>query len=184
MFVHQQSVNLSTCLSTNNLSCLDHSPPGECLSTNTLTTMMPYINTPSQPRKSSPPSQPRECISTSPSLSLKYAKLYLGQRLRQNINCLLIGGDVLENHFSLMDFITDKINSDLDLNVLRPVMEQGGSLKASHNFDYHNISQSNPTPNQIVQKSAYEAILLPYKHHKLQYTLLLQCLVQHTYVSC
>jgi hypothetical protein len=48
-------------------------------------------------------------------------KLYLGQRLRQNINCLLIGGDVLENHFSLLEFITEKIV--LDLNVLRLVME-------------------------------------------------------------
>ena len=34
---------------------------------------------------------------------------------------LLIDGDVLENHFSLLDFITDEII--LDLNVLRPVME-------------------------------------------------------------
>jgi hypothetical protein len=41
----------------------------------------------------------------------------------QNIICLLIGGDVLENYFSLLDFIMNKIV--LDLNVLQIVMEQG-----------------------------------------------------------
>ena len=50
-----------------------------------------------------------------------------------------------------------------------------GSLKASHNSDYQNISWSNPTPDQKFQKPTYEATLLSYKHHKLQYTLLLQC---------
>jgi hypothetical protein len=50
-----------------------------------------------------------------------------------------------------------------------------GSLKASHNSDYHNISRSNPTPDQTVQKPTYKATLLLYKHHMLQYTLLLQC---------
>lgn len=58
------------------------------------------------------------------------------------------------------------------------------SLKASHNYDYHNISRSNPTPDQTVQKLAYRATLRLYKHHKLQYTMILQCWVQHTSVSC
>jgi hypothetical protein len=56
---------------------------------------------------------------------------HLGQRLYQNICYLLIYGDIPENYFSLLDFITDNII--LDLNVLRSVMEQ--SLKASHSYD-------------------------------------------------
>jgi hypothetical protein len=47
--------------------------------------------------------------------------VFLGQRLYQNICYLLICGDILENHFSFMDFITENIM--LDLNVLRSVME-------------------------------------------------------------
>jgi hypothetical protein len=56
-----------------------------------------------------------------PQLVSQACKLYLGQRLRQNICSLLINGDVLENHFYPLDFITKKIN--LDLNVFQPVME-------------------------------------------------------------
>jgi hypothetical protein len=46
-------------------------------------------------------------------------KRYLGQRLRQNISCLLISGDVLENHFSLLDFIKDKVVLDLNVRTVR-----------------------------------------------------------------
>jgi hypothetical protein len=38
---------------------------------------------------------------------------HLGQRLYQNICYLLICGDILENHFSLLDFIMENIMLDL-----------------------------------------------------------------------
>jgi hypothetical protein len=40
-----------------------------------------------------------------------------------------------------------------------------GSLKDSHSSDHRNISRSNSTPNQTIQKPTYEATLLSYKHH-------------------
>jgi hypothetical protein len=48
-------------------------------------------------------------------------KLYLGQRLHQNICSLLINGDILENHLFPLDFIMKKIV--LDLNVIQNIME-------------------------------------------------------------
>jgi hypothetical protein len=58
----------------------------------------------------------KEVISTSPTCPLSTQTFHLGQRLYQNIYYMLISGDILENHLSPMDFITEKIV--LDLNVL------------------------------------------------------------------
>jgi hypothetical protein len=57
----------------------------------------------------------------SPACPLSMQTFHLGQRLYKNICYLLITRDILENHFSPLDFITKKIV--LDLNVIQPVME-------------------------------------------------------------
>jgi hypothetical protein len=62
---------------------------------------------------------------------------HLGQRVYQNICYFLIYGDILENHFSFLDFITD--NVILDLDVLWSIMEHWFSLKASCSSDHYNI---------------------------------------------
>jgi hypothetical protein len=64
----------------------------------------------------------------SPILFPKYANFSFWTKALLNIWYLLIDGDILENHFSLLDFITEDIM--LDLNVLRSVMEHWFSLKA------------------------------------------------------
>jgi hypothetical protein len=76
-----------------------------------------------------------------PTCFLSMQTFHLGHRLYQNIYYLLLCGDILENHFSFLDFITKNIM--LDLNILRSVMEHWFSLKASYSSDHYNISWSN-----------------------------------------
>jgi hypothetical protein len=60
---------------------------------------------------------------------------HLGQRFYQNICYMLIYGNILENHFSFLEFIIE--NAMLDLNVLWYVMEHWFSLKASCSSDHY-----------------------------------------------
>ena len=64
----------------------------------------------------------KEVVSTSSNFFLEYANFFILDRGFTKISAyLLICGDILENHFSFLDFITENVM--LDLNVLRSVME-------------------------------------------------------------
>jgi hypothetical protein len=63
----------------------------------------------------------KEVISTSPTCPLSTQTFHFGQRTYENIYYILISGDILKNHLSPLDFITEKII--LDINVIQPIME-------------------------------------------------------------
>jgi hypothetical protein len=56
-----------------------------------------------------------------PQFVSKICKLYSGQRLCQDIYCLLICGDILDLCFSFLDSISNKVV--FDLNMFRPFMK-------------------------------------------------------------
>jgi hypothetical protein len=73
----------------------------------------------------------KEFVSMSSNLFLEYAKFFILDRGFTKISAyLLIYGDILENHFSFLDLITENVM--LDLNVLRSFWNTEFSLKASY----------------------------------------------------
>jgi hypothetical protein len=115
----------------------------------------------------------KEVFSTNPNLSLKYTNFssWIEALPKKNVSAhqwrytrelLLPSGLYHEENNALSQCASTSHGTS-------------GSLRDFHSSSYHNISWLNPAPDQIVHKPSYRATLLPYKHHKLQYILLLQC---------